>query len=200
MGGGRKREFDENAALEAAMQVFWQKGFAGASLSELTESMGINKPSMYSAFGNKEALFVKTTQLYLDSVAQLISEILHAPDVPLAERIRNYMMLLISKQCESDPPKGCYVVLCESEVAGGDLPPEAARMLTEAGHSAQEIFAELFRNDPEAKTLKLNENAEGKALCLATTLRGTASMARTGISESELVYVVEQSLKGVGIK
>ena len=59
MTSGRKREFDAEIALEAAMQVFWQKGYTGASLTDLIDSMGINKPSMYRAFGNKEALFVK---------------------------------------------------------------------------------------------------------------------------------------------
>ena len=58
MTSGRKKLFDENTALNAAMDVFWQKGYVGASLADLTQRMGINKPSMYSAFGNKEALFV----------------------------------------------------------------------------------------------------------------------------------------------
>ena len=61
MAGGRQRSFDKQQALENAMRVFWQKGFIGASLMDLTESMGINKPSMYAAFGNKEQLFIQAT-------------------------------------------------------------------------------------------------------------------------------------------
>jgi len=56
VASGRKKSFGENTALNAAMEVFWQKGYVGASLTDLTTRMGINKPSMYSSFGNKEAL------------------------------------------------------------------------------------------------------------------------------------------------
>ena len=66
MVSGRRKSFDEDQALGSAMEVFWAKGYVGASLSDLTKSMGINKPSMYSTFGNKEALFIKATEYYIE--------------------------------------------------------------------------------------------------------------------------------------
>ena len=90
-------------------------------------------------------------------------------------------------------------MLCQSELAGGDMPAEAGRLLTEAGEYSQTMLANLFREDTEAKGLGLTEDAEGKALCLATTLRGTASMARAGVPLQELEYVIESSLNGIGI-
>ena len=56
-GVGRPREFDVEEALGAALKVFWRKGYDGASLTDLTEAMGVTRPSLYCAFGNKEALF-----------------------------------------------------------------------------------------------------------------------------------------------
>ncbi len=64
MSAGRKRTFDEEQALEAAMRVFWQKGYVGTSLSDLTAALGINKPSLYAAFGNKEQLFASALARY----------------------------------------------------------------------------------------------------------------------------------------
>ncbi|HSX63504.1 MAG TPA: helix-turn-helix domain-containing protein, partial [Pseudoxanthomonas sp.] len=61
---GRPRAFDRDAALRAAMLVFWQRGYEGASLGALTEAMGINRPSLYAAFGDKEALFREAVALY----------------------------------------------------------------------------------------------------------------------------------------
>src|ERR1700730_15623897 len=63
---GRPREFDANDALQRALQVFWKKGYVGTSLSDLTEAMGINRPSLYAAFGNKEQLFRRVLELYFE--------------------------------------------------------------------------------------------------------------------------------------
>ncbi len=199
MAGGRKRAFNEDAALQAAMDVFWQKGYVGSSLSDLTQSMGINKPSMYSTFGNKEALFIKATKFYIENRAKIHSKLLFEPNVSLKLRLRNYLISVVSAQCESAPPKGCYIVRCQSEVASGDMPEEANRLLTDAGGYIQILLTDIFNTDPEAQTLGLNDNAKNNALCLATTLRGTASQARAGEPSSELEYVIDHSLKGIGL-
>jgi len=64
---GRPRSFDREAALNAAMEVFWTKGYEAASISDLTEAMGINPPSLYAAFGDKEKLFLATIEQYAAS-------------------------------------------------------------------------------------------------------------------------------------
>ena len=61
---GRPRNFDRAQALQKAMEVFWSKGYEGASLTDLTEAMGINSPSLYGAFGSKEGLFREAVELY----------------------------------------------------------------------------------------------------------------------------------------
>lgn len=197
MTSGRKREFDEDTVLQKAMEVFWAKGYSGASLSDLTKSMGINKPSMYSAFGNKEALFLKTTQRYIDSNMKSHLAALFEKDAPLKSRLKNYMMSIVSKQCESDHPKGCYLALCQSEVAGGDMPENAARLLIEVESAPKTLLVDLFNNDQEAISFGLNKNAEGNALSLYTALKGTASMARSGVTLAELSYVIDTIIAGV---
>ena len=198
MAAGRKKAFDENIALQAAMDLFWQKGYAGASLSELTQRMGINKPSMYSTFGNKEQLFIKATRLYIENRANAHLKLLLEPNEPLKIRLKNYMVSVLSGQCESDLPKGCYITLCQSEAAGGDMPEQSCSLLSDAGKQMQTALTGIFTDDQEAQSLGLNDNARKNALCITTTLKGTAAMARTGEPLSELEYVVDNCLQGIG--
>lgn len=194
-----KRAFDDEKALESAMGVFWKKGYAGASLAELTQTMGINKPSMYRAFGNKEALFLKATQRYIEKNAMPHFVHLHQADVMLQARIRNYMLSVVSEQCAPNDPKGCYIFLCQSEIAGGDMPELPSHLLIEAGNKIQNELSAIFTTDPEAISLGLDTQAASSALCIVTTLRGTASMARAGVTLSELESVVEHCLRGIGL-
>jgi AcrR family transcriptional regulator len=199
MASGRKKSFSESEALVAAMQVFWAKGYVGASLSDLTKSMGINKPSMYSAFGNKEALFIQTTQLYIENSEQKHAKFLSEQNTPLAQRIKNHMASIVLTQCESSHPKGCYLVLCQSEVVGGAIPEAASKVLNNARVDGQKKLTDFFSDDVESIELGLNKNAEEHALCIMTTLRGTATMARAGTAYNELEAVIDNTLRGIGL-
>ncbi|MGQ7269980.1 TetR/AcrR family transcriptional regulator [Marinobacter sp. V034] len=197
---GRKREFDENTALHNAMQVFWLKGYSGASLSDLTHRMGINKTSMYSVFGNKASLFAKATKLYIETEMFNHLKIMEQTDTPLRERLENYMLSVIRMQCASDGPKGCFLVHCQSEIVAGDLPDAVAELLKKQDKTAKQMFENLFRNDPEAVELGLDKHAKTNALTIYTVLKGTASMARSGVTATELHEVVNTALHGIGIK
>lgn len=197
MTSGRKREFDAEIALEAAMQVFWQKGYAGASLTDLIDSMGINKPSMYRAFGNKEALFVKATQRYLDTRMQPHLKLLQQTELPLRQRIKNHMMSILAMQCDAEHAKGCYLVLCQSEMISGNVPDEAADILARADALPKQLYTDLFLQSPESIQLGLHNHAQANALALYTLLKGTASMARCGTSLAQLEFAVDSMLDGI---
>lgn len=196
MASGRKRTFNENDVLQSAMEVFWAKGYVGSSLSDLTQSMGINKPSMYSTFGNKEALFIRATEFYIENNAKSHLVLLNALNLPFAIRLKNYLMSIVSAQCKSK--KGCYLAFCESELAGGELPNGAALILNKAASTTRKTLSNLFKQDPESIALQLNQQADIHALSLATVLKGTASMARSGISVHDLENVINVQLKGMG--
>jgi len=196
---GRKKSFDESTALNAAMDVFWQKGYVGASLTDLTKRMGINKPSMYSAFGNKEALFVKATQCYIDTKVKPHVALLFEEGVTLKLRLKNHMMSIVAMQCDAEHTKGCYLALCQSELVSGDIPEQAVQLLKEADAMPSQLYAELFNSDVEAIALGLNKNAEANGISLYTILKGTASMARSGIDKSQLEYGIDSILTGIGV-
>src|SRR5215470_17599780 len=108
MAMGRPREFDVDQALERALQVFWRKGYEGASLPDLTQAMGINRPSLYAAFGNKEALFRKALDRYAEGPAAYLGAALNEPTArAIAERLLHGTSDLVT-----DPrnPRGCLIV------------------------------------------------------------------------------------------
>ena len=76
---GRPRVFDMDEALDKALEIFWKRGYEGASITELTETLGINKPSLYAAFGNKEELFKKALSRYVAGPAAFIQEVINQP-------------------------------------------------------------------------------------------------------------------------
>src|SRR6266498_338901 len=105
---GRPRSFNTEKALDGALRVFWRKGYEGASLSDLTRAMGINRPSLYAAFGNKEKLFRKALDLYVGGPAAYVREALKEPTARAAVE----MLLSESASQLSDRrhPRGCLIV------------------------------------------------------------------------------------------
>jgi len=199
MAGGRQLEFDKEKALAAAMHVFWKQGFVGASLSDLTDAMGINKPSLYATFGNKESLFVQATDHYLDHFARPHERHLYDDEANLRTRLQRYLLAVIAGQCSEAHPKGCYVSLCVAEAAGECLPEGAVAKLHEVGQHAQNLLAQLFCDDPEARRRRFHHDAQERARFLVTLVNGTAALARAGCSRAELESVVERGLAGLGL-
>jgi len=199
MAGGRKLEFDKQSALEAAMEVFWLKGYSGASLSDLTLSMGINKPSMYSTFGNKEELFLKAAHYYIERNINTHCPLLTELNTPLRARLKSFMMSLVTLQCDASKPRGCFIITSIAEAASGGIPGEAGEMINQVATFIPALLEDLFKNDPEAKKLGLNKEASKNALCLATTLYGTSTMARANKKLPDLEPVFDNALKGLGL-
>ena len=197
MVSGRKKAFDEEVALDAAMAVFWQKGYTGTSLSDLTLAMAINKPSMYRTFGNKEALFLKTTERYVAQYMMTLMALFDQTDLCLNDCIDNYVKAVINMQCHASIGKGCYLVLCQSELTSGELPDEAAQLLNELDQLAHNTLVQKLQSFPSTQTSKLTGQAEHIALNIYTLLKGTSSMARSGFSQRQLEAVAEDLLSGI---
>src|SRR5262245_33704266 len=105
---GRPREFDTEKALDAALEVFWRKGYEGASLPDLTDAMGINRPSLYAAVGNKEELVGKVVARYIEGPAAYVRKAVEEPTArAVAERLLFAGIDLIA---EPNKPRGCLLV------------------------------------------------------------------------------------------
>src|SRR5947207_2130035 len=130
---GRPRGFDADAALDRALTVFWRKGYEGASLPDLTRAMGINRPSLYAAFGNKEMLFRRSLDRYVEGPAAYVRQALQEPTArAVAERLLRGTVDLLT-----DPrhPRGCLIV--QGALTCGDAAESVRKELVARRAAAQ---------------------------------------------------------------
>src|SRR5262245_12562932 len=108
MASGRTRQFDPEDALDQALEVFWTRGYEGATLPELTRAMGINRPSLYAAFGNKEQLFRKALDRYQTGPQAFLAEALKKPTARAV--VEAIFSGFINMQRRRRKPRGCLIV------------------------------------------------------------------------------------------
>jgi AcrR family transcriptional regulator len=187
---GRPREFCVDHALAAALRVFWSKGYEGASLTDLTEAMGITRPSLYAAFGNKEALFHKALDLYEREKLAYVGEALAEPTARrVAERLLRGALANQTNECE---PKGCLGVI-SSVACGTDAESVRNEVIArrQSGHTA---LAERFERARHEGDLPAEIDPEGLTGYLGALLQGLSVQAGSGASKEQLEALVATSL------
>jgi AcrR family transcriptional regulator len=186
---GRPRAFDPDTALDRAMHVFWAKGYEGASLSDLTRAMRINRPSLYAAFGNKEQLFGKVLDRYMDGPVAYFGKALAAPKA----RVVVEKIFLGTARMADDPglPAGCLMV--QGALACGDA---SVRKEASARRAAAEVA--LCRRLQRAKRegdLPKNSDPGELAGYVMTVVRGMAVQSAGGASREQLRRVAQIALR-----
>lgn len=187
---GRPREFDLDEALAAALRVFWTKGYDGASLSDLTDAMGITKPSLYAAFGNKESLFRKALDLYEREKLAYVGEALAAPTSrQVAERLLRGSLEMQTSDCE---PRGCMRVI--SSLACGPEADSIRADLMERRQSSQRALCERMQRAKDEGDLPTGTDIDGLCAYLGAILQGMSVQAGSGATKAQLQSLVETSL------
>lgn len=187
---GRPREFCTDAALAAALRVFWSKGYEGASLADLTEAMGITRPSLYAAFGNKEALFHKALDLYESEKLEYTRVALRQPTARgVAE---HFMRGALKMQTSSCDPKGCLGVI-SSVACGAEAESIKADVIARRA-SSQAALIERFEQAKRDGDLPAQIDVLGLTSYLFALLQGMAVQAGSGASRIDLERLVETSL------
>ena len=188
---GRPREFDVNDALDRAIEVFWRNGYEGSSVAELTEAMGVSPPSLYAAFGNKEGLFRRALDRYIEKHGAYWDK---AVAEPTARGMAEQLL------------RGCADFLAQKNNPPGCM---FARSAASCGEGADTIRQELTarRAEGEAKVRKRLERAKAAgelprdqsptdlAHYLMTMMDGMAARAACGASREELRKVAELALR-----
>jgi len=198
MSAGRRRMFDQEQALEAAMRVFWHKGYVGTSLSDLTAAIGINKPSLYAAFGNKEQLFASALARYGSRYGLPHAERLLEPaDTRLRDRLRNYLSSVAHMLTDPSLPGGCLIAQSSYEAGGGNLPEEATRTLAGLRQESRRLLAEVFEQEQAAENIRSKKDPDRMASYVMTVMMGMAAMARGGADLAELEGVIELAMESI---
>jgi len=195
---GRQKEFDTDEALEKAMRVFWQKGFLGASLSDLTEAMGINKPSLYATFGNKEALFKQAMDHYKHVHLEPKLGLLTTPGVELKQRLENYITAVLHGQFSPEHPRGCYVSVCLSDSASGNMPDKTKVMINDIKMQSTDFLETFFQEEQDKGHLPRVHDAKLLTLFCITFFHGTASLARSGSNLEDVKPLIAPLLSHFG--
>src|SRR4029077_7922776 len=186
---GRPRAFDVEKALHRAMQVFWRKGYLGTSLSDLTDAMEINRPSLYAAFGNKESLFRKALEHYAKGPSSYLTEALQEPTArAVAGRLLHGVVDLLT-----DPRTPTTCLWVHGALSCGDDPLRKEFAAQRAAGLAQ--LRTRFKRAIANGDLPRDSDADKLARYVQTVNFGLTVQASTGATQKELLRVVEIALQ-----
>ncbi|WP_063735234.1 TetR/AcrR family transcriptional regulator [Streptomyces sp. RTd22] len=188
---GRPRGFDADEALEQAMRVFWEQGYEGASLTDLTNAMGITRTSMYAAFGNKEDLFRKALERYTEGPASYGARAMREPT---ARQVAT-AFLNGSVRATTGPgrPAGCLGV--QGSLAAGDPGRNARDALVTWRNEAVSLLRDRFQQAVDEGDLPPDTDPELLARYLMTVANGIAVQASGGVPRDDLQQVADMALR-----
>lgn len=184
-----EKSFDEEAVLEKAMQVFWEKGFEPTSIADLIDGTGINRGSLYNAFGGKHQLFVKALLKYDRDVRQAFLAQLEALDNP-KEAIARLFDALVDQAVADAEQKGCFLINTASEIATHD------EQVKEIVTSGLREFEGFFRRSVEVgqarSDIPRNLDPESTAKALLGLVVAIRVLGRGVFAESALRTIAEE--------
>ena len=191
MPSGRVRQFDADVALDRALEVFWARGYEGATLPELTKAMGINRPSLYAAFGNKEQLFRKALDRYQTGPMSFLTEALKEPTARAAAEA--IFSGFIHMQRNREKARGCLIV--SGALASGEGAETVRQELAQLRQSIVAVFRKRFERAVEDGDLPKGTDCATLARYIATVLNGLAVQVASGTTEKELRLVAAMAMR-----
>ena len=191
MARGRPREFDIDKALDAALLLFWRYGFEGTSLSALTRAMGINTPSLYAAFGGKEALFRRALDRYLQRPASYLPRALEEPTARGA--VKKLFAGAISMVMNPRHPDGCLLV--HGALVSGPASDTVRRELGRRRAGAEALVRRRFERAVKEGDLRRGVNPAKLARFVVTVIWGMSVQAAGGATRAQLQSIADQAMQ-----
>lgn len=190
MAMGRPREFDCDTALDRALQVFWRKGYEGASMADLTEAMGITKPSLYAAFGNKEELFRKAFDRYVDGPGGYFQAALLKPTV---REVVEHLLYQAADALTNPGTPGCLAV--QGALCCGEAAETIKQELTARRVKGEDDIRQRFVQGIAEGDLPDTTDAADLARYISAITQGMAVQAAGGVGRDQLRQIAAMALR-----
>jgi AcrR family transcriptional regulator len=191
---GRPRTFDIDEALEQALHVFWKRGFLDASLAELTGAMGLNKPSLYAAFGDKERLYLRALDRYMEQ--RLSRPAAALDDEPEASRaIERFLRALAALYADPRNPGGCFIVNGAADLGGAGMPKAVEERLREALQGNEGRLKSRLQRARADGQLPADAQPDLLASFYMATVAGLGVLAKAGARRAKLDAVIDQAMR-----
>jgi len=189
---GRPRAYEPEIALGKALDLFRKQGFAATSLDDLSEATGMNRPSLYGAFGDKRELYIKSYQRYREDARASMVEIFRQ-EMPVRQRLeRIYAAALNIYLSGETGPRGCFTVVTAASEAVAD--PEIRAMVIEGLTELDKAFASCFRRAKEKGELPASADPAALAQLASATVHTIAIRSRARVPRKELEAIVKGAI------
>jgi TetR/AcrR family transcriptional regulator, copper-responsive repressor len=188
---GRPRAYQPDVALGKALDLFRKGGFAATSLDDLSTATGMNRPSLYGAFGDKRELYIKSYQRYRDDARTAMIEIFR-DEMPVRNRLQRIYAIALDIYLEGESPRGCFTVMTAASEAVAD--PGIRAMVLEGFVELDRAFASCFRAAKEKGEIAATSDPTVLAQLASATLHTVAIRARAGVPRKELEAIVSGAL------
>ncbi len=190
---GRPRAFDTETALDAAMKVFWEKGYEGTSLDDLTEAMGINRSSLYSSFGDKQTLFQKVIERYKSGPMAFLSEALAQPTA--RQSIEYLLRSIVDFLADPSHPKGCLTL--QGGMACGTGTEEVKQTMIDWRKGVTQPILRRLQQAQSDGDLGRDVNAKDLARYIVVVMNGLGVQSVNGASRGEMNRTVDLALRAI---
>ncbi|MBR0793888.1 TetR/AcrR family transcriptional regulator [Bradyrhizobium jicamae] len=188
---GRPRAYEPEVALAKALDLFRRDGFAATSLDDLSAATGMNRPSLYGAFGDKRQLYIKSYQRYRDDARAAMADIFRS-DAPLRERLKRIYAIALDIYTGGESPRGCFTVMTAASEAVSD--PAIRAMVLEGFVELDKAFAICFRLAKERGELPGGADPTVLAHLASATIHTIAIRARARVPRKELEAIVQGAI------
>ena len=191
---GRPRQYDEDDALQAAGQVFWTKGFNATSLDDLSLAMGMNRPSIYRAFGDKEAVYRKALQQFCQGMEAAFERTM-LEEADISRALTSFYREALALYTSGQQPKGCMVM--STAVAAAACHPEIQADLLHVIRDLDRKIARRFEQAVRADQLGSSFDVAGRAALAQSLLHSLSLRARAGETADRLRQMIKSGVETI---